>query len=64
MSNEIKTLMSAAIKAIKTEHDYNSALARIDELMDSTSTSESSDCNELDVLVQLVEAYENKNFSI
>lgn len=45
-------------KVIKTEADYDVALARIDELMDTDPGTPEGD--ELDVLVTLVELYEKK----
>ena len=57
----------ATIKAIRTEGDYEAALARIDELMDALSGPEGQEYGpdapesvELDVLVDLVELYESK----
>jgi HTH-type transcriptional regulator / antitoxin HigA len=46
------------IKAIRTEADYNAALSRIDALMDAEPGTRAGD--ELDVLVDLVEHYEEK----
>jgi len=49
------------IHPIKTEGDYDNTLLRIDELMDAQpGTGEGA---ELDVLVTLVEAYEENHFS-
>ena len=50
------------IRPIKKKDDYNNTLLRIDELMDAKLGTE--DGAELDVLVTLVEAYENKHFPI
>ena len=50
------------IKPLKTEQDYDAALARIDQLMDSEP--ESPDGDELDVLSVLVEKYEDVNHPI
>lgn len=50
------------IKPLKTEQDYDDALARIDQLMDSELGSPEGD--ELDVLSVLVEKYENVNHPI
>lgn len=47
------------IKAIRTEADYEAALARIDELMDAKPGTPEGD--ELDVLTDLVEHYEEKH---
>ncbi len=50
------------IKPIKTKKDYNDALKKIDELFDARPGTPEGDM--LDVLVTLVEAYEQKHFSI
>ncbi|MXY83662.1 MAG: transcriptional regulator [Gemmatimonadetes bacterium] len=49
----------ANVKPIRTEKDYEIALARVDELMDAAPGSPEGD--ELDVLVDLVELYESKH---
>ena len=51
-----------SIKPIKTEQDYREAIDRIDALMDAAPGS--PECDELAVLAQLVEAYENKHFPV
>ena len=48
----------ANIKPIRSERDYEAALDRISELMDTEADSPEGD--ELDVLVDLVELYESK----
>ena len=50
------------IKPIRTEEDYEAALKRIDTLMDSIPGTLEFD--ELDVLVTLVESYEEKHYFI
>ena len=50
------------IRPIKSTQDYERALARIDELMDAEPDTPEGD--ELDVLVTLVESYEDKHFPI
>ena len=50
------------IKPIKTEADYETALAEIDALMDAVPGTPEGD--RLDVLVTLVEAYEAKHWRI
>ena len=49
----------AEVRPIRTEADYAAALARVDELMDAEVGSQEGD--ELDILVELVEAYESKH---
>jgi len=50
------------IKPVKTEADYEKALARVDALMDATPDSKEGD--ELDVLVTLIEKYEAMHYPI
>jgi len=50
------------ITPIRTENDYNKALNRIDKLMDAEPNTEEFD--ELDILVTLVEVYEEKHYKI
>jgi HTH-type transcriptional regulator / antitoxin HigA len=50
------------IKPIKTKTDYESTLSEISKLMDAEFGTPEGD--RLDILVTLVEAYENKNFVI
>ena len=49
-------------KIIKTEEEYRTALCRIDELMDAEPNTSEGD--ELELLVTLVELYEEKEFPI
>ena len=49
----------ADIRPVRTEADYETALARIDEIMDADP--DSPDARELDVLVELVELYESRH---
>jgi HTH-type transcriptional regulator/antitoxin HigA len=49
----------STIRAIRTEADYEAALARIDAVMDATPGTPEGD--ELDVLADLVEHYEEKH---
>ena len=49
----------ADIEPIRTEADYETALARIDELMDAEP--DSPEGRELDVLVDLVDLYERRH---
>ena len=51
--------MSNNVRAIRSEADYRAALARIDALMDAEPGTPESE--ELDVLVDLVELYEEEN---
>ena len=50
------------IKPIRTQQDYENTLLRIDELMDALPNTQEFD--ELDILVTLVEAYEEKHYKI
>jgi len=50
------------IRPIKTEHDYNSAIKRIEELWGAKKDTPEGD--ELDLLVTLVESYEMKHYPI
>lgn len=50
------------IQAIKNEESYDLTLARVDELMNAEPDTPEGD--ELDVLVTLIEAYEEKNHPI
>jgi len=50
------------IQPIKTEDDYDNTLLRIDALMDAELDTEEG--SELDVLVTLLEAYEDQHFPI
>ena len=49
-------------KLIKTEEDYENALARIDEIFDAVSNTPEGD--ELELLVTLVEMYEKEKYPI
>ena len=55
-------MSSEVIKPIKTEADYEAALAVIDNLMGAVPNTPESD--DLDVLVTLVEDYEAKRWPI
>lgn len=48
------------LKPIRTEADYEAALARVDEIFEAEHGS--LEAKELDVLVDLIEFYESKNF--
>ena len=50
------------VKPIKNESDYDAALAEIAELMDACANTPEGD--RLDVLVTLVEAYEEKHWRV
>lgn len=50
------------VKPIKTEDDYEAALAEIEDLMDAEPGTEASD--RLDVLATLTEAYERQHHPI
>ena len=47
---------------IRTEADYEAALARVAELMDAREATPEGE--ELDVLADLVEAYEDRHFPV
>jgi HTH-type transcriptional regulator/antitoxin HigA len=57
---EVKTMIE--VKLIKTEHDYEDALAEIEKLFDAKPETPASD--RLEILVTLVEAYENHHYAI
>ena len=52
-------MTGSKIKPIRTQNDYEAALARIDALMDAEPGS--AKFNDLDILANLVELYESKN---
>lgn len=54
--------MSVSIHPIRTDADYEVALARADALMDAEPGTEDGD--HLDVLVTLIEAYESRRWPI
>jgi HTH-type transcriptional regulator / antitoxin HigA len=54
--------MNAATKPIKSNEDYQSALLRIESLMDAEEGTPELD--ELEMLASLVELYEDQHFPI
>jgi HTH-type transcriptional regulator / antitoxin HigA len=52
------------IKPIKTETDYDEAIARINQLLDLNPEPGSEGDNELEILSTLVEAYEDEHYPI
>lgn len=50
------------LKLIKTEKDYQTSLARLDEIFDAKVGSTESD--EADILALLIDEYENKHYPI
>lgn len=54
--------MSAAVKPINSDEDYQSALSRIKSLMDAEEGTPELD--ELEMLASLVELYEDQHFPI
>ena len=50
------------IRPVETDTDYHTALEEIERLM--TAAPDSPDGERLDVLVTLVEAYENKHYPL
>ena len=55
-------MIAEAIKPIRTEEDYKTALAQVDALSGADEGTEEFD--RLDVLVTLIEAYEAKHYPI
>ena len=53
---------TATIKPIRNEQDYQATLDRIEQLMEAIPNTPEFD--ELDILTTLVEAYEEKHYSI
>ncbi len=54
--------MPSAVRPIRTEADYDTAMAEVERLWGATSGTPRGD--RLDVLVTLIEAYEEKHFPI
>jgi HTH-type transcriptional regulator/antitoxin HigA len=54
--------MEIRVRPIRTEADYEAALAEVDEIMDATPGTPEGD--RLDVLVTLIEAYEARHWAI
>ena len=52
------------LKILKTEKDYDKALNRIDELMELNPKIGTKESDELEILVLLVEKYEEINWNI
>ena len=52
------------LKIIKNEKEYDEALNRIDELMELNPALETKESDELEILVLLVEKYEEINWNI
>ena len=52
------------LKPIKNEQEYDIALNRVDELMDISPKIGTAQSDELEVLVMLIEKYEEKYWSI
>ena len=55
-------MIAEAIKPIKTEEDYKSALSQVDLLSDAEEGT--AEFDRLDVIVTLIEAYEAKHYPI
>jgi len=65
IKNMIKLMLRKSemkIKPIKTKKDYEEALKKVEELFDAKPNTQAGD--ELDILVTLIEAYEQKHFAI
>lgn len=54
--------MEVLVRPIKTEADYDAALAEVDALMDAAPGTPEGD--RLDILVTLIEAYEARHWTI
>ncbi len=52
------------LKLIKNEKEYDEALSRVDALMELDPKLGSKESDELEVLVMLIEKYEEKNWAI
>ena len=52
------------LKPIKNEIEYGEALDRVDTLMELNPALETEPSNELEILVMLIEKYEEKNWAI
>ena len=52
------------LKPIKNESEYDEALDRVDTLMDLNPAIDSELSNELEILVMLIEKYEEKHWAI
>jgi len=52
------------LRPIKTEDDYDMALAKVDELMELDLDLDAPQGDELEVLVMLIESYEKKHWAI
>ncbi len=52
------------IRPIRTEKDYDDALDRVDMLMDLDLKLGTKESDELEVLVMIIEKYEEKNWNI
>jgi HTH-type transcriptional regulator/antitoxin HigA len=52
------------LKPIKNEIDYNNALIRVDELMELNPDLGTKESDELEVIVMLIEKYEEKEWMI
>lgn len=50
------------LKILKTEHEYQAALKRLEKIFDSKKNSKNA--NELELLVLLIEKYENEHYFI
>jgi len=52
------------LKPIKNEMDYDNALMRVDELMELNPELGTTESDELEVIVMLIEKYEEKEWAI
>ena len=56
--------MKMTLKLIKNEKEYDKALTRVDTLLDLNPQLGSQESDELEVLVMLIEKYEEKHWAI
>jgi len=59
---QVRETMTYKIKVIKTNEDYQEALALVEEIMSKNPESESEDGEKLSLLVTLIQDYETKMF--
>ena len=60
----MQRIFNMSLRPIRNELDYNTALDRVDELMDLNPMMGTTQSDELEILVLLIEKYEEKAWSI